>query len=73
MLENKKIDLSDISEHLTHPKAIAVDDNYIYLANDIKGGSFFIINKNSGEVVKEISSFKKMVIPILINLLVIYT
>ncbi|PSV01381.1 hypothetical protein C0W80_10855 [Photobacterium leiognathi subsp. mandapamensis] len=59
LLEDKKIELSGISEHLTHPKAIAVDDNYIYLANDIKGGSFFIINKNSGEVVKEISSFVK--------------
>ncbi|ODA26491.1 putative Ig domain-containing protein [Photobacterium damselae] len=59
LMEEKKISLSEISNELTHPDSIAVDNNYIYIANDTSTGAIFVIDKNTGSLVKTISSLSK--------------
>ncbi|UKA08716.1 putative Ig domain-containing protein [Photobacterium damselae subsp. damselae] len=59
LLEEKSFSLSSISQEITNPDSIAVDNKYIYIANDTNQGSIFVVNKENGTLVKTISSFDK--------------
>lgn len=59
LMEMNKIDLSSISKDIANPDSIAVDEKYIYIANDTAQGSIFIIDKNTGKLIKTISMVEK--------------